>query len=299
MALHWSTVSSFISCPQGHLWDRGCPGIDLGAGDGKPKPVADAERKSAHWSIQGTVLASFMEDFYNEKLWQWPAALQGIVDDRLPTYLFMASKDKWIDRRETTPLEIQQNVRAGITGFLKIVKENGLLAEHAEAETLLRARLPNGVVVGGHPDLILRDGNRVTIIDGKNSLKIDNDADQLRWYAMVLKYQRGWDTHRMGFLYFRYPPDSPPKTWKSSVPWTGIVDVPHAVDGFEELERKALAVKTGLQALEFPATPSTAACQYCQHKTSCDGYKNRPRRITKKALPIVGDAIPEGLLEWD
>lgn len=299
MSLYWSTVSSYLLCAQGHLWDRGAPGIDLGAGEGKPKPVPDKDRSSDHWSIQGVVLARIVEDFYNEELWRWPDELEANIERRLPSYLLAASDKRWIDPRFASARDVENNIRDGISGFLKIVKAERLLGEVAESEVLLEARLPNGVKVGGHPDILLKTGDRVQILDGKNSLRLDNDPDQLRWYAMVLKYDRGWDVTRMGFLYFRYPPDNPPKSWKSTVPWTGVLDVPHASDGFAELERKALIVKRGLEAKEFPASPSPKACKYCDHKASCKEYQERPRRQSKRTLPIAKDVLPEGVLTWE
>ena len=301
-------MTSYENCPQGFLWGRGWPTIDLGQGPGRPKkrPV----KRSEHHAVMGIVLANFWEWLYNDEEWKHK---HGLVDRLLEK----ARKDfsrlcisKHIDWRLAPPRdEMWDTIEAGIRGYLKTMRHHRLLGPYARSEVDLTCYVNKWTPIGGRADLIIRrsvDGkDEISILDGKNSRRYKGpkrkgqpqklitytDPDQLRWYALCfyLSYRRMPD--RLGFIYFRYPygaekldvdGETIPEIGEDGMP-TGANEIEQGVEWieFDRDDLKGIATRArdalrGMQREKFPANPVPSQCRFCDFETVC------PERIAQK-----------------
>lgn len=288
--LYYSSYETYSLCPQRFLWGRGWPGIDLGAGPGKRKPVP--VERSMHHAIMGIVIQRAIEKLYNDELWKDAGTLlpklMGIVESEL-TYEIRKSYVNW---KESPPQsELLAVCKAGVHGYLKTMKAHRLLGPFARAEVDMSGWIEKKYLVGGRADVVIRrpdDGT--TILDGKNSEKKGKytSPDQVRWYAMCYKFSTGKMPDRIGFTYFRYPYGMPREDGgvEEGVDW-----IPCSEEDIQGLALAAADVYQRIITEDFDPTPSPKNCKFCDYESVCDARKDqksanrRPR--TKPDLPVI------------
>ena len=322
--LYWSTMKMYEDCPRKFSWYKGIPGVDLGGGVGRRKPVP--VKSSMHHAIMGIVLADFWEWLYNNEEWRHP---QGIVDRMIEKAKFRfldLMGQKHIDWSEAPPQEeMWETIKSGIVGYFDTMKHHKLLGEYARSEVNLTGYIDQYSPIGGRADLIIRrDDTGVTILDGKNSRRYKRktkeggwmtftDPDQLRWYALCYYLTHDQMPDRLGFVYYRYPYGKPYlDTSGNQVSLLneegletgevqleeGIVWVDFTFEDLEGIAQRAKDVLYGIYKKEFDANPVPSTCRMCDYETVCDKRiaqkrKNRrgPRKRKEVKLPKLS---PDG-----
>lgn len=300
--LYWSNYNRYLECPQRFLWSRGWRGIDLGAGDGKPKPPP--ERSSDHHRLMGDVLAKVFEDLYNQELWRDPANLKEELrkrvhdefDFRIPKYhiIYKTTPDDTSWRTSPPVRELRVTCVQNIHGYLKTMKVNRLLGTYAKSEVRLSASLGDGVPIGAKVDLILRRPETgVWILDGKNSTQVGvhTDPSQLRWYALCFYLQYGEMPQALKFIYFRYPAGTPVSEIQG-IPegveeWNGLVDIPFDKQDLEGLAESARVVYQGMSRQDFDAKPDPKTCQFCEYERICPQRQAQKKSRSRKKSALT------------
>lgn len=311
--LYWSRLKSYEACPQQCLWNWGWGSIDCGAGPGKRKPKP--YKSSRHHALMGIVIQAVIETFYNEKMWREPdglaARLSNMVDKE---WKYQARKDRnWVDHREAGPKEgLIKICRDGVLGFLRTMREHRFLGSYAKAEVDLIGFIPDGkgglIPVGGIADTIVKRADTgITILDGKNALSRGKyqDADQLRWYALIfwLAYREMPD--RLAFVFYRYPFGTPMEDKKTGPILDedgkqkldpGVEWVPFTKDDLVGLARRAVLARQGMENEQFEPTPKPPYCKWCDYETVCQSRMdqraaNRAKRgkSKKKTVSAIDD----------
>lgn len=296
--LYWSNVQLYSECPQNYLWSRGWPTIDLGNGLGKPKrmPVPDDR---AH-AIMGLSIGKAVEDLYNRELWRSPATLADEMVSIAVREMKFQIASEYVDWKRITREEMERVCADGVLGYLKTMKANRLLGPYAKSEVDIRAWVNKTTPIGGRPDIVIqRDDVGVIILDGKNTKNPDKgfDANQLRWYALCYYLMYGQLPSRLGFVLFRFPPGKPPKGYDADT-WQGIVDVPVVQKDITDLAVTAMTVYEGMNTEKFQATPSGAACKYCNFESVCPERQAQLVQLrTRRGTKTRSDDIPNGIFE--
>jgi len=294
--LYWSTLKMYEECPQKCLWSRGRPGIDLGAGLGRRKPVA--KQRSEHHLVMGCVLADVMEKLYNDELWKDPKKLIGRLQEATRALFEKELSKRFIDydawgcpSRE----EMLQICMDGVVGYIRTMKENKLLGPYARAEVDLRTQIDKWNPVGGRADLIItRPDTGTTIYDGKNSQYVGKytDPDQLRWYALMYFLAYGKLPDRIAFIYFRYPYGRPPDEGiPPDAEWNGLVEVPFTRDDIKGIAQRGKAVGKSMWRGEWDPTPSPSVCKFCDYEDVCEARQAQKAANRRKKKPGMMDGV--------
>ena len=289
--LYWSALDSFETCPRKYLWSNGHGNIDLGRGPGRSKAKPPQSR---HHAVMGLVLAKAIDHLYNDELWRDPENLVTRMTELVSREFTLTLGENFIDWDEAPSKQDMLRVcMDGAFGFLHTMKANKLLGPYARSEVDLIGWVDQYTPVGGRPDIIIRrDDTGVMILDGKNSMTPGKhtDPDQLRWYALVFYLAYNVMPSRLAFVYFRYPPSTPPKDHPKDQPWTGMVEVSVTRDDLKALGVRAKDTFKGIFKEKFDPTPSAKACQWCDYRTVCDAvHVPTPRK--GKSLPVVQGSV--------
>jgi len=287
--LYWSHIKAMRECPQKFLWSRGNPEIDLGAGLGKPKPLpAEEERASEHYTLMGSVLSTVVESIYNENLWKEPLLLRDRVENLAKKEFSLQEVGKYLDWSQMMRSEAIDLCVSGAVNFLKIMKENRLLGPYARSEVKMETWVSpqlKDLKICGIADLIFRDTNdKIHIMDGKNAGQPGKweDEDQLRWYALCFKMAYGVTPSRLGFFFFRYPPNEPPKDWKQDPKeWNGIIEVGIDPSDIKRLFDEAVETQKAIKKKNFEANPVPKHCTNCPYESVCE------QRQAQKAVNVA------------
>ena len=276
-SLYWSSISTYEECPKKFLWGHGYGTIDLGAGPGrkKPKPV----KSSRHHQAMGNVLSKVLEDLYNKNLWRNTATLRAELEASVRSNFDAIVNRTYIDWSKARRMDMLQTCINGAFGYVRTMVKNRLYGPVTVSELDMVCELPGGVLIGGRPDVIIEDGGRLVIIDGKNSKDPGKytDPDQLRWYAFCLYLDRGKVATESAFAYFRFPYGDPPEGENPDT-WSGLVGIPIDVDYFPVLRDRAVFTHQAMAAGLFEATPSSSACRWCDYSTICPEYLEKKAR---------------------
>lgn len=294
--LYWSSLELFEACPQKFLWSRGWGSIDLGRGPGrgKERPVKD----SKHHAIMGIAIQRVVEKLYNDELWRTPVGLQEKLEAMVEKELLFEIARNFIDwRLAPAKAEMLDVCRKGVSGYLRTMKAQKLLGPYAKAEVELLGWVNKYTPVGGRADLIVgREDTGVTIIDGKNGQTKGKytTPDQLRWYALCYYLVYGKLPDRVGFAYYRYPAGMPKEDGgvEDGVDWETVTRL-----DIEGLARRAVDVRKSMDKEKFTATPSPAACRFCEYETVCEARKAQKAansRGKRKKPGLVDEALSDG-----
>jgi len=282
MNIYWSNLKLFRECPKKYLWSKGHPEIDLGAGMGKPFPIPEEQKESEHHKLMGSVLSRVVEEIYNNKLWAKKTLTQDALRIASATFheLELSHYCDWslLPRQEAL-----DTVLNGTRNYIKAMWSNNLLGDLCESEWKFSKKLETSAgVIGfcGYADLIIRKDDPVTgkshvmIMDGKNAGTPGKyeDPDQLIWYALCMRLQYGETPDELGFIYFRFAPDSPPPSWDEAKDgkWTGIHFVEWDKDAdLKRMGLEAINTKIAIDNKAFEATPSPKTCEKCPFEYTC------------------------------
>ncbi len=310
--LFWSHLQAYEACPQGFLWGYGWAHLDQGGGPGRPRPLPDPKSDSRHHAVMGLVLSKALEYLYNEELYRDPENLRKKLEEKVTReFNFMLTRE-YINWEESPPRrELLGTIVQGVGNYLEIMRVNRLLGPYARSEVNFTGFVDDNTPVAGRPDLVVRrDDTGYTIIDGKNGKDPANsDPDQLRWYALNMYLEHGVLANRLGFAMFRHPPGKPPKKSRGggydpppASEWGGVVWVPCTQEHLRDLGVRAKRVRLAMVQGEFPATPSPAACKFCNYQTVCDAYAKsrpapRPRKKSASSLEALVEEAGGGIVE--
>lgn len=286
--LYWSHLSDYESCPQLFLWKKGWDGIDLGYGDGKPKP--NPSQSSRHHAVMGSALQYAIEKMYNDEMYRQPTTMLSLM-------LELAEKE--FDRQASKPYnrinyneanmsrsDMLEQIFAGIRGYLQTMKAHRFLGPFAKAELDMLGWIDKWNPVGGKADVVIRrDDNGVTILDGKNSkYRMQyTDPDQLRWYALLFKLAYREMPNQLGFVMYRFPYGMVTKDAQGNeTVETGVEWVTCTEDEVKALAQRALDAKRSMMKGVFDPNPSPSNCKLCDYQSVCEARQNQKKENAAK-----------------
>lgn len=270
MYLSYSGYKTYISCPLSY-WHKYV---------GKTEMPPD-NRVNA---LYGSAVGALFEAFYNETIWQHGSETASMLLTRvLPTIQGIIEKESkkgvfdWENKKSNYHnLEaVVEDVRIAVRNGLKIIKEHRLLGPVARAEVVLDSVF-GGCKIGGRADFIIErtEPTRDTLIlDGKGSKYRDRfvDGTQLRWYAMLYHKTTGKLPDKLGFVYWRSPPNDAVDFIEF-----GPVDLRILQ---EDVLRTMDVIQLGVKTLggEFPVMgrgpfqpiPEVSRCKLCSYEPLC------------------------------
>lgn len=266
--LYWSHLKMYEDCPQKFLWTKGWDGLDVGGGDGRPKPIT--KPTSRHAAIMGIAIHYAIELFYNDKVYLNGSKVTDILCE-IATQKFNALCDRmFIDYEEAnmTKEEMLKVVLDGVKGFVPTCKHNKLLGDYAKSEVRMTAWLDNYTSIGGILDIVVRrDDTGTMLIDGKNSrVRAFVDEDQLHFYSLLYRYSYRSMPDKIGFLWFRYP-------YREFTDQVGVSWIDVSESKLSELTDRIQKVKKAMYYKKFKPKPSRSACLFCNYKDQCGEYQ--------------------------
>jgi hypothetical protein len=318
-SLWWSSFSTYEACPQKFLFKYGQPGIDLGAGDGKPKPLP--EQRTEHHLLMGIVVQYGIEKLYNDGLFlrliskgedhlTTPEMVQ-ILKDTVKGKFEEELRDRYIHWGISPPEnELLKTCMDSVLGYLRTLKAHRLFGEFSQAESFMFGYVED-VPVAARVDMLIRRDEKPgrfsnlgwTILDGKNSKHKGKytDADQLRFYALVFYLSYGFLPDRVGFVYYRFPHGKPQEG--SDEIESGVEWVPLLEEDVRGIAQRVVNVRRGIREGEWEARPTPPMCRFCDWEKVCPERqaqidKNRRKRggsgkgKKKKKKP---DPVPSGV----
>lgn len=270
--IYWSYIDAYTSCPLKFLWSYGWPGIDLGFGPGKRKKRPSVDRTHA---IMGQTIQEVVEIMYNHDMWNR-------TDDRDRLNVAMLGmaeklvKHKCSKDNHKITQEMIDTCKNGVINYLDIAAHNQLWGVPAKPEFELISTVM-GVSMGGKVDLLYTESPFGSmILDGKNSKNKDNvSQDQLRWYSLIYESLYGQLPDRVGFVWYRFPPNDDSGD-------TGISWVDLRPQDMTKLKNKMVRVVEGMRLHQFDPKPSEKACRFCDFQSMCPDKH-----------PMVGE-MPDG-----
>jgi hypothetical protein len=282
----------YEECPQKFLWAKGWDGVDVGAGDGRKKPLP--EIRSRHHAVMGIVIQYAVERMYNDELWRDPKNLSknlvALVEKEWKRQT--ADPRNPIDYNEAGSEEAMLDIcREGVVGYLQTMKAHRFLGPYAKAEVDLLGWIDKYNPVGGRADTIVRrDDTGITIIDGKNTkhkMKY-TDPDQLRWYALLFKLTYRQLPDRIAYVWYRFPTDGDAET---GVEWIEFTE-----EDLRGLAQRAIDAKKGMWKKKFDPDPSPTTCRFCDYEPVCEARQqqraanaaNRKPRESMKIAELTG-----------
>lgn len=288
--LYWSHISMVRKCPLRYLWYKGHPDHDLGAGLGKPKPLAFEERPSEHFKLMGSVLSKVVEVMYNDRLLENPKECLSKLTEVAQQEFEKLEQTHHIMWTYLTREEAMKICLDGVRNFLEIVKEHKMISKsYAQSELSMTPQINKSLKVCGIADLVYRDlDGKLWILDGKNAstpMKYE-DEDQLRWYALCFRLEYGIMPDKLGFFYFRYPKSNPPKKNPDpSSEWTGLVEVSLTEDDIRRLGNEAIETYRLIERGVFEANPVPKNCSFCEFENVCEARQEQKRLNAAKRKP--------------
>lgn len=270
--LYWSHIKMMRECPQKYLWSKGHPKFDLGAGQGKPKPLPPEEgRASEHHMLMGDVLSKVVENIYNHEMWRQGTTLRESVEEMARKEFVLCEQSRYCLWQQMTRQEAIDTCVNGAVNFLKIMKANKLLGVWNRSEFKMTPSVNKYFNVCGIADLIFRDkDDNVYILDGKNAMTPGKyeDPDQLRWYALCFRLQYGVMPHKLAFFYFRYPADNPPNGEAEG--WTGMTNVDFSQEDMKRLAAEGVETSKAITRGIFEPNPMPKHCTQCPYESVCE-----------------------------
>lgn len=264
--ISWSHAHTYDDvCARRFLYSYGWPGIDVGGGEGRSKPIpVVVNRKHA---IMGQVIQKVWEETYERNLWERFATIE-----KLETFLLRVS-DAFLNQeylRKNGPYdsdeysEMIEVCRQGVSSYITTAKHYGIWGVRAKPELRMEADLGGGVIIGGRADFVFEPAEGGIILDGKNTKNPSSvKNDQLRWYALLYQHTYGVKPKKLGFVWYRYPFDEE-KNQK------GIKWVRYTKKDEERLVEKAKRVHLKMHAGDFEPNPSENSCSFCDYRSVCD-----------------------------
>ena len=265
--LFWSHLKMYEECPQKFLWTKGWDGMDVGGGDGKPKPIL--KRTSRHAAVMGIAIHHAIELFYNDEIYRNGKGVTELLCTLATDKFNSLCESSFIDYEEAqlTKDQMLQIVLDGVKGFIQTCKYNKLLGVYSKSEVKMVAWLDRYNSIGGILDIVIRrEDSGTLLLDGKNSrIKEKVDEDQLHFYALLYRYSYRTLPSRLGFVWFRYP-------YEENTEETGISWVEVSPEKLQELNDRVLNAKKGMYKKKFGAKPSRDTCIFCDYKDQCGDY---------------------------
>lgn len=272
--IYWSHFKDYRNCPQKYLWNKGWPGIDLGAGPGQPKPKPD-EKRTEHHAVMGIAVQAALEWFYNKQIWADPdmrdpgRLRRRLVGQARKEFALALRRADYIDwDRAPSPEDMEQVCINGVLGYMKTMKAHRLLSGDARSEVSTFGFLDKWTRVGGRIDFVIPRGRgeerEIILLDGKNSKHKDKylDTDQLLYYALC--YHASWHEipDRLGWVYYRYPHDGEEEE--------GVHWVPFNEGDLRRLKAEIIDARKSMEREVFPAQPAPKHCQFCDYEPVCE-----------------------------
>jgi len=290
--LYWTGFDRYENCPQQYLWYYGWPGIDVGGGPGKKKPVP--KQRSEHHLLMGTVIQAVVEWMYLTEAWKNPVTLRSSARETLDKRFERELARRFVDWHEVTRQEIYDICLSGVMGYLDTMVANRLVGDVMRPEIeFIGCLKQDSYPIAVRADLVIVRKNTnvlpgVTVLDGKNSKHKDKytNPDQLRWTALCHYLRQGTLPDRLGWCYYRYPAGTPiPGTDQVE---TGIDWVSYTLDEVKGLAARAIEAHDGLLAQNFDPHPVPKVCKFCDYEPVCEARQTTKRRRKPKPS-LFGD----------
>jgi hypothetical protein len=281
--LYWSRYETYTKCPQKFLWKYGHKGIDVGGGEGKPKPEPVEESK--HNAIVGIVVANFMDEFYKKEWYKNPETLHSNITQfiaRETQFQIQSNNIDWT--RAKSHGQMEQSATDAAIGFLATFKQHRLLGPYAKSELDLRNWIEEGAYpIGGRPDLVLKreKGSKVSIFDGKMSRRKRKgvNEDQLLWYGLLFWLSYNVIPSELGWIWYSYPYGM--ENDDGSVE-SGVELLDFNKQDLLEIASKGKEMIQSVSREEFDATPKASYCNYCIYESVCDARIEQRRKNSEK-----------------
>lgn len=232
--------------------------------------------------LYGDAVGKLFERFYRDELWRSnvTAKLLALVKPTLDKIIASETrkggvfdwKDSTLKAGSRSLSEVTQEVIETIPRALSSIRHHWLVGLDAQAELSLDTEV-DGHTIGGRADFVMTRGrtNDLVLVDGKGSRYRDSYTDhrQLRWYSMLYNLKFGRIPDKLGFLYWRSPPEES-MDWSTVTP-AQLSDLREAVlETVGEIEEGQRRVAAGepVFSVFFP-TPSTSGCKFCKFRHQC------------------------------
>lgn len=248
--------------------------------------------------LYGDTVGKIFECFYAQRLWRGSepvAELQALVIPTLKRVMANEIRkggvfdwsDKTLKEGSRSLEEIEGEVRETLPRGLRAIKHHRLMGHDVQCEMNLEVLL-GGHKIGGRADFVLTrvaPHGDLVIVDGKGSRYRDQYVNhrQLRWYAMQHRLKLGKAPDKLGFLFWRSPPET-------SMDWSVVT--PEALDALQvavvatatEITDAESAIAKGENPLKmFPATPGPD-CKRCSYFDQCPEGKQAHSKAAKAEM---------------
>jgi len=273
MKISYSSFRKYIDCPRKYKWyiDR----------------VEPSEQQSKYFALYGLLVQKFFEHLCNNHYKNNPNLKPDQIRLLMKNQWRFILEDNYVIWDEPWCKETEEDIFEN--SFQDVLKNMETLDfyKNTKSEVVFETVLKKSKdIITGRLDFVYVNGdNKVEILDGKGTNKIETnvDIDQLYFYALLylLKYRRL--PHKIGFIYYKYQM---------------VEYVDFDLDTIMEFKNKLAIVKKAIKndTVWEPKVKITKQCKWCGYKYMCDAFNekkaaNAAKRKSKIEAPKTGGVI--------
>lgn len=268
MKISYSSFRRYIDCPRKYKWmqDR----------------VDPPEEQSKYFALYGLLIEKFFEHLSNQHYKNNPNLTPKQVRTLMKQQWHFILDDNYVDWDEPWCKESSEDIfDSAVEDAIKCMAEMDFF-KNTKSEVVFETVLKKSkdILTGRLDFVFITEDNKVEILDGKGTKKVETnvDIDQLYFYALLylVRYKRLPD--KLGFVYYRYQ-------------MTQYVDFD--MDTIMAFKNKLAVVKRAIKndTTWEPKVKISKQCKWCPYQLICDAFKaqkeeNAAKRQAKSQIQL-------------
>lgn len=268
MKISYSSFRMYIDCPRKYKWTQ--------------DRVDPPEPQSKYFALYGLLIEKFFEHLSNHHYKNNPNLNPKQVRTLIEQQWRYILEDNYVDWDEPWCKETSDEILESVVQDALKNMETLDFFKNSKAEVVYETVLKKSKdIITGRLDFVyINEENKVEILDGKGTKKMDTnvDTDQLYFYALLylLRYKRL--PHKLGFLYYRYQL---------------VKYIDFDLQTIMDFKNKLAVVKKAIKedTTWEPKVKITKQCKWCPYKLICDAYiakkeENAEKRASRSSIKV-------------
>lgn len=266
MKISYSSFRRYIDCPR------------------KYKLMADRidppEEQSKYFALYGLLIEKFFEHLSNQHYKNNPNLTRAQVRTLMKQQWVFILEDNYVDWAEPWCKESSEDIfNSAVEDAIKCMESMNFF-KNTKAEVVYETILKksNDILTGRLDFVYINENNKVEILDGKGTNKMETnvDIDQLYFYALLYLLRHRCLPDKLGFVYYRYQL---------------VKYVDFDMEAIMSFKNKLALVKKAIKSDTKwePNVKISKQCKWCPYQSVCDAFKakkdeNAAKRQKKSSI---------------